>query len=140
MSRSPLLTALLVVMALLLAFGAGHAREPGDRGPAPEQLAASFLDGVSRRVVLTPGEHAAALAILTEQAAKRQEVVRARLAAHPGATGMMALRHDLQRLARETDARLAGVLPPEKMTIVREYRDSLKQQALRRLERLGRSG
>ena len=140
MNRNPLLTALLVVVALLLAFGAGRAG-PLPRQDAPAgQVAAAFLDDLAGQVALTPDEHAAALAIMTEQTAKRQALVQARLAEQSGAAGLMGLRKDLRALAADTDARLAAVLPREKMEIVRAYLEKRRQQARQRFKAVRQQG
>jgi hypothetical protein len=127
--RSPFLTVLLIFVTLLLASGIVRAELPPQLTASPETLADGFLKDLARRVSLTPQERAAVRPILIEQSKKRQDVARARLAASPGMAGMLALRQDLSEITRETDARLAAVLPPEKMAAVRACRDERRQQA-----------
>ena len=66
--------------------------------------------------------------ILIEQTKKRQDMARARLAATPGIAGMKALRDDLRHINQETDARLAAVLPPDKLAAYTRYRDERREE------------
>jgi hypothetical protein len=131
--RSPLVTALLFAAVLLLAASGVRAELPSQRTLPPEQQADEFLKGLAPRVALTPEEHAAVRPILVEQLKRRQDIVRARLAINPGVAGMQALREDLRGIARETETRLAAVLPPAKMAAVRAYWEERRQQALQSL-------
>jgi Spy/CpxP family protein refolding chaperone len=134
-------TALLVVAVLALAAASGvHAADlPPQLTMPPEKLTDEFLRGLSSRVSLTPQETAAVRAILVEQTRKRQEIARGRLAANPGMAGMRALRDDMRALSQVTDARLAAVLPPEKMAAVCAYRDE-RRKAFRARAQAARRG
>lgn len=134
MFRSPILTVLLLMAVLLLAMGTARAELSPQLAAPPETLADAFLTGLVERVPLSPQERAAVRLVLIEQIKRRQDVVRARLAATPGRAGMLALRQDLGELNRETDAKLAAILPPEKMAAVGAYREERRQQVRRNLE------
>jgi hypothetical protein len=120
---TPFFTVLLILAVLALAAATGHAAD-GSMGPAdsPAQQVDVFLRDLSARLALTPEETAAMRPILVAQAAKRQDLARARLAANPGMAGMLALREDMRAVTRETDEKLAFVLPPEKMEQLRNDR------------------
>lgn len=135
MHQTPILCALLVIVLLALAAGTGQAVELSPQlSRPPEVLVDAFLEGVAGRVALSPEEHAAVRSLLIEQTKKRQEIARARLAANPGRAGLLALREDMRALSRETDTKLAAVLPPEKVAILSAYRDELRQQARARVQ------
>ncbi|EFL49128.1 putative secreted protein [Solidesulfovibrio fructosivorans JJ]] len=136
MRYKALLTRALAAAVLLLAMASSvHAAElPAQFSQPPEKLADAFLRDLAAHVALTPQEKAAMRPILIEQIKKRQDLARTRLAANPGMVGMVALRLDLRSLAGETDARLAGVLPPEKMTRVRVYREERLKAARARVQ------
>lgn len=141
MLRNPFPITVLVLLALILsATGARAVELPPQLAVPPEEQAEAFLKGVSARVALTPQEVAAVRPILVEQTRKRQEVVRARLAANPGMVGMLALREDMRALGQETDDKLAAVLPPEKMAAVRAFREERRQQARSQLKGARRDG
>ena len=78
--------------------------------------------------------------ILTESARKRQDLVRAKLAERSRPRALLGLRDELRAQARETEAQLAAVLPPEKMTAVRAYLDERRQEARARLAAARRGG
>ena len=125
------LTAAWVLTACLLltALPVGAAGMPAALDTPPEVLAEGFLKGLAASVTLTPQELAAVRPILIEQTRKRQELARARLAATPGLAGMRALRDDMRHIGQETDARLAAVLPPDKLAAVKAYRDQRRAEA-----------
>ncbi|WP_300161422.1 hypothetical protein [Solidesulfovibrio sp.] len=124
MNLKPCLTALLFMAVLALAAAAGHAGEPPSRWSLPpEQAADAYLRDLTAQVPLTAEELAAVRPILVEQTIKRRDVARARLAVNPGLAGVLALREDMRAVSRETDDKLAAVLPPEKMEQVRAYRE-----------------
>lgn len=141
MRNKAFVTVLLLAAVLALAATSGvHAADlPPQLTMPPEKLTDEFLRGLSARVSLTPQETAAVRAILVEQTRKRQEIARGRLAANPGMAGMLALRDDMRALSQETDARLAAVLPPEKMAAVRAYRDE-RREAFRARAQTARHG
>jgi hypothetical protein len=134
------MTALLFAAVLLLAASSVRAELPSQPAIPPEEQVEAFLKGLARHVALSPQEQAALRPILLEETRKRQAMVRARLAVNPGVAGMLALRDDLRGIARETDARLAAVLPPEKMTAVQAYGQERRQQALEHLAQARKGG
>lgn len=141
MRRYPIPLALFVLAVLLVAASSVWAAElPPQLAIPPETLTDEFLKGLTNRVALTPQELAAVRSILIEQTQKRQDMARARLAANPGMAGMIALREDMQALGKETDARLADVLPPEKLAAVRAYRDERRQEMRSQLEQVRKGG
>lgn len=140
MRNQPIITALLVCAVLALAMATGHAAPlPPGLDRSPEEMVDGFLRGLSSRVMLTPQEKAAIRPILVEQTKKRQDIIRARLAANPGRAGLRALRDDMLALTRETDTRLSAVLPPAKMEKLRAYRQERLEQA-RGMARGARAG
>jgi len=139
--RYPIPLALFVLAVLFVAVSGVRAAElPPQLAIPPETQADEFLKGLANRVVLTPQEVAAVRPILIEQIQKRQDTARARLAANPGMVGMMALREDMRALGKETDARLAEVLPPDKMAVIRAYRDERRQEMRSHLEQARKGG
>ncbi|WP_428561838.1 MAG: hypothetical protein ACP59X_19855 [Solidesulfovibrio sp. DCME] len=129
MRNKPIVTALLVLAVLALAAAAGRAAElPPQLTTSPETLADQFLRGLSGQVTLSPEELAAVRPILVEQTRKRQEIARARLAANPGLAGMLALREDMRAVTKETDVKLAAILPPDKMEKIRAYRERRREE------------
>jgi hypothetical protein len=126
MRATPFLTVLLILAVLALAAATGHAADtsPG-LADSPEQQVDAYLRDLSARIALSPEETAAMRPILIAQAAKRQDLARARLAANPGMAGMLALREDMRAVTRETDDKLAAVLSPEKMEQLRNDRAAL---------------
>lgn len=142
MRYKALLTKALAIAVLLLAVASCvHAAElPAQLSQPPEKLADAYLRDVAAHVALSPKEKAAMRPILIEQTKKRQDIARARLATNPGMAGMLALRKDLRALAAETDAKLAAVLPPEKMTQVRAYREERLKAARARVQVARRGG
>lgn len=140
MIRSPFVTALLFAAVLLLAASGVRAELPSQRAIPPEQQVDMFLTGLARHVAISPPEQAAVRPILIEETQKRQAMVRARLAVTPGVAGMWALRNDLRGIVQETDARLAAILPPEKMTAIQAYRQERRQQALEHLAQARKGG
>jgi hypothetical protein len=137
MRHSLLLTALLLAAVLLLAATQSRAQM---QPPAPEAVAEKTLHDLSGRIALTPQETTALRPILTEAARKRQSLVRAKLADRPNPRALLGLRDELRAQARETEARLAAVLPPEKMTVVRAYLEERRQEARARLAAARRGG
>lgn len=119
----------LSAVLLLAALPARAAELPAALDTPPEALVDGFLKGLAARVRLTPQETTAVRPILIEQTRKRQEMARARLAATPGLAGVQALREDMRRIGRETDERLATVLPPDKLAAVKAYRDERRDEA-----------
>jgi len=138
MRQSLLLTALLLAAVLLLAATQSRAQQM--QPPAPEAVAEKTLHDLSGRIALTPQETAAMRPILTESARKRQDLVRAKLAERSRPRALLGLRDELRAQARETEAQLAAVLPPEKMTAVRAYLDERRQEARARLAAARRGG
>jgi len=138
MRQSLLLTALLLAAVLLLAATQSRAQQM--QPPAPEAVAEKTLHDLSGRIALTPQETAAMRPILTESARKRQDLVRAKLAERSRPRALLGLRDELRAQARETEAQLATVLPPEKMTAVRAYLDERRQEARARLAAARRGG
>jgi hypothetical protein len=132
--HSPLLTILLLAAVLLLAATVSRAEDFRPGSVPPEAQVEHFLSGLSSRVALTPAETASVRPILLEQARKRQALVRARMGSgKPGAAGMLALRDDLRALAKETDGKLAAVLPPSKMAAMRAYTEERRKEAVAKL-------
>ncbi|OLN24935.1 hypothetical protein DVDV_3765 [Desulfovibrio sp. DV] len=125
------MTAALVFSACLIlsCLPVRAADVPPQLDTPPEVLVDGFLKGLSSRVQLTPQELANVRPILIEQTRKRQNMARSRLAATPGLAGMKALRDDLHQIGRETDARLATVLPPDKLAAVKAYREERREEA-----------
>ena len=125
------MTAALVFSACLVlsCLPVRAADVPPQLDTPPEVLVDGFLKGLSARVQLTPQELANVRPILIEQTQKRQAMARSRLAATPGLAGMKALRDDLRQIGRETDARLAAVLPPDKLAAVKAYREERREEA-----------
>ena len=119
----------LSAFVLLTARAAPAAELPSALDTPPEILVDGFLRGLTARVRLTPQELAVVRPIPIEQTQKRQETTRARLAAMPGLAGMTALRDDMRGIARETDDRLAAVLPPDKLAAIRAFRDQRRAEA-----------
>ena len=119
----------LSAFVLLTALPARAADMPAALDIAPETLVDGFLKGLTARVSLTPQELTAVRPILIEQTRKRQETARARLAVTPGLAGMMALRDDMRHIARETDQRLAAVLPPDKLAAIEAFRTERRAEA-----------
>lgn len=140
MRQSLLLTALLLAAVLLLAATQSRAQMQPPAPPAPEAVAEKTLHDLSGRIALTPQETTALRPILTDSARKRQALVRATLADRANPRALLGLRDALRALARETEARLAAVLPPEKMTAVRAYREERRQEARTRLAAARRGG
>jgi len=135
---APLLVAAALTLAaawamsaflLLTALPAPAADVPAALDTPPEILVDGFLKGLAARVRLTPQELAVVRPILIEQTQKRQETARARLAVTPGLAGLQALRDDMRRLGRETDDRLAAVLPPEKLAAIQAFREERRAEA-----------
>lgn len=119
----------LAAVVLVTALPARAADMPAALDVPPETLVDGFLKGLTARVYLTPQEVSAVRPILIEQTRKRQETARARLAVTPGLAGMKALRDDMRRIARETDQRLATVLPPDKLAAIEAFRTERRTEA-----------
>jgi hypothetical protein len=122
-------TAFLVLILLAVAAtGLWAAELPPQLAMPPEAQADAFLKGLSGRLALTPQELAAMRPILVEQAAKRQALVRAHMGSGPGMSGALALRQEMRKLGQETDSRLAALLPPDKMAVVRAYQKERREE------------
>lgn len=133
MRQSPLLTALLLAAVLLLAATLSRAQAFPPRPLPPEAVAEKTIRDLADRVALTPGEIDAMRPILVHSIRKRQALVRARMAEKSGAKALLALRDDLRALARDTDARLSAVLPPDTLTAVRAAMEARRKEARARL-------
>lgn|GEM_PF-2608953 len=139
MKHRPFAAACALAAILSLAAAAAmtaRAERPPQLSVPPETLVDEFLSGAAARVRLTPQETAVVRPILIEQTRKRQETARARLAAHPGMAGMVGLRDDMRKIGRETDVRLASVLPPDKLAAIQAYREERREQARQRQPRV----
>ncbi|MHC1791640.1 hypothetical protein [Solidesulfovibrio sp.] len=130
--------ALTLAAALVMAALPVRAAEiPAALDTPPEVLVDGFLKGLTTRVQLTPPELAAVRPILIEQTRKRQDMARSRLAATPGLPGMKALRDDLRHIGQETDARLAAILPPDKLAAIQAFREETRRAAKGRRKAAG---
>uniref|UniRef100_I2Q422 P pilus assembly/Cpx signaling pathway, periplasmic inhibitor/zinc-resistance associated protein n=1 Tax=Desulfovibrio sp. U5L TaxID=596152 RepID=I2Q422_9BACT len=125
----PFLTAFLVLAVLAVSGASLRAAElPPQLSITPEAQADAFLQGLSGRLALTPQEMAAMRPILIEQAGKRQALVRAHMGSGPGMSGALALRQEMRKLGQETDSRLAALLPPDKLAVVRAYQKERREE------------
>ncbi len=140
MRRCPALTVLLIIVTLLLAAGRVRAELPPQLTLPPEILADAFLQGLSARIALTPEEIATIRPILVEQADKRQALVRSRLSGNPGLSEMRALRDDLRAIGQEAEAKLAAVLPPDKLAVLKAYQGERRQELRGHLATARRGG
>ena len=131
MRQSPLLTALLIVIVLLLATTLSRAETVATPHPDPAAAAQTeaFLAGLAQRVALTPAELAAVRPILEDNLSRKAQAWRTQAANADTPQGREALKAAFQSINRQTRARLSAVLPLGKLVALGNYLKETREQA-----------